>query len=66
MIILSCGHEVEDMGHAYTIYVKSCTREGENAVKYLTVCGPCEDGYRQAGIIFDTNEKSMEWLKEGI
>ena len=64
MIILSCGHEVFDFDHAYDIMVKATSREGEKAIAYMMVCGPCEDEYRQVGHIFDTEEQAQEWLKK--
>ena len=62
MIVLSCGHEVSDFEHAYSITVKSVDRAGEKALGYITVCGPCEDGYRQHGNIFDNEEDAYKWL----
>jgi len=63
-IILSCGHEVYDVKHAYTIMSKSTNRYGDPAVKYQTTCGPCEDRYRQQGRILDTEHEALEWLKD--
>ena len=65
MIILSCRHEVDDFDHAYNIMVKSVDRTGEKALGYMTVCGSCEDGYRQHGQIFDTEHDAYEWLNRG-
>lgn len=64
MIILSCGHEVDDFVHAYSIIVKSVDRSGEKALGYITVCGSCEDEYRQRGNIFDNEESAYKWLDE--
>ena len=64
MIVLSCGHEVVDFDHAYDIMVKATSREGEKAIGYMTVCGPCEDQYRQVGNIFDTEEQAQQWLNK--
>jgi hypothetical protein len=63
-IILSCGHEVYDFDHVYTIMTKSCDRYGLPAIAYQTTCGPCEDQYRQRGQILDTEQQAFEWLKE--
>jgi len=62
-IILSCGHEVYDLEHAYTIMTKSTNRYGDPAVKYQTTCGPCEDRYRQQGQIFDTEQEAFESIQ---
>lgn len=64
MIVLSCGHEVADFDHTFAVMVKATDREGEKAIGYMVVCGPCEDGYRQVGHIFDTEEQAQEWLKK--
>jgi len=64
VIILSCGHEVVDFDHAYDIMIKATSREGQKAIAYMTVCGPCEDRYRQQGQIFDTMQDADEWLKK--
>lgn len=63
-IVLSCGHEVEYFKHAYDVMIKATGREGEKAIACMTVCGPCEDQYRQRGVIFDTQESAMEWLQQ--
>jgi len=60
-IILSCGHEVFDFSHAYHIMTKGSDRYGERAIVYQTVCGPCEDRYRQKGQIFDFEEVAYMW-----
>jgi hypothetical protein len=64
MIILSCGHEVLAFEHAYDIMVKSNSREGEKAIGFMIVCGPCEDRYRKEGQIFDTMHEADEWLNK--
>jgi len=64
MIICSCGHSVEDIEHTHNVLVKSCNRIGEKALGYMTVCGPCEDGYRQRGDLFDNNDDGFRWLEE--
>lgn len=61
-IVLSCGHEVDYFGNAYNVLTKSTDRCGCKAVAYSTVCGPCEDRYRQAGELFESGELANEWL----
>ena len=63
-IILSCGHEVYDVKHAYTIMTKSQDRYCSPAISYRTACGPCEDRYRQQGQILDTDQIALEWLAD--
>ena len=63
-IILSCGHEVYDFPHAYHVMTKSTDRYGNRAIEYQTVCGPCEDRYRQAGDIFDFEEVAYLWVSK--
>jgi len=63
-IVLSCGHQVDDMYHGYTIFTKTTDREGNKAVAYQTVCGPCEDRYRQHGEILDSEEAADVWLEK--
>lgn len=62
MIILSCGHEVDDFEHAYNVITKSTDRQGDKALMYSTVCGPCEDKFRQHGQLFDTESEAMSWV----
>jgi len=62
-IVLSCGHEVNDFSRAYHIMTKGTDRYGERAIVYQTVCGPCEDRYRQKGQIFDFEEVAYMWVK---
>jgi hypothetical protein len=52
------------MDHTYSIFTKSTSREGEKALSYITVCGPCEDQYRQRGNIFDNEQDGFEWLRK--
>jgi hypothetical protein len=41
---------------------KGSDRYGERAIVYQTVCGPCEDHYRQKGQIFDFEEVAYMWV----
>lgn len=61
-IILSCGHEVRDFDHTHDVIVKSTDRQGEKALSYMVVCGPCEDRYRQEGMLFDAENVAYSWL----
>ncbi len=60
--VLSCGHEVDDLDHAYNVMTKAVDREGNKAIAYKIVCGPCEDQYRRHGEIFDYQEVAELWL----
>jgi hypothetical protein len=62
-IILSCGDEVDDFDHTYNVMIKSTDREGNKAISYKVVCGPCEDMYRQRGEIFDHENAMNAWLQ---
>jgi hypothetical protein len=64
-IILSCGHEVFDFKHSYHTMTKGTDRYGERAIVYQTVCGTCEDRYRQQGQIFDFEEVAYQWVSKG-
>ena len=64
MIILSCGHKVDDFDHTYNVIVKAYDRECNKALAYSVVCGPCEDRYRQHGEVFDDEDTAYEWLKK--
>ena len=64
MIVLTCGHEVPDLAHAFDIIHKATSTEGTKAMAYSTVCGACEDQYRQAGELFDSQEDADAWLKQ--
>ena len=63
-IILSCGHEVFDLPRAYHIMSKGMDRYGKRALIYQTVCGTCEDRYRQAGEIFDFEDVAYMWVSK--
>ena len=63
MIVLSCGCEVDDFDHAYDVMYKTFGREGNKAIAHALYCGACEDGLRQAGKLFDTDEEAYAWLK---
>lgn len=63
-IILSCGHTVPDMQHAFEVITKSTDRIGEKALAFKVVCGPCEDSYRQHGELFETFELGEHWLEQ--
>ena len=63
MIHLSCGHKVSDIDDSYDIITKSTSREAERALMYSMDCGPCVDGYRALGYLFDTETQAMEWMK---
>lgn len=64
MIILSCGHEIDDFDHSFSVMTKYTDRRGEKALNYSMVCGPCEDRYRRFGDLFDTEQQAEEWLKK--
>lgn len=63
MIILSCGHSVNDFDHSYNVIVKATDRFGDKALAYKIVCGPCKDQYRQAGELFDNDDQANSWLQ---
>jgi hypothetical protein len=63
-IVLSCGHEVDDFYHVHNVMTKAYDREGNKAIAYQAVCGPCEDRYRQHGEIFDNIEDAEVWLEQ--
>ena len=63
MIVLSCGHEVDDFDHVHDVMYKSTDRTGEKAISYAVVCGSCEDSHRQQGYLFENEEQAWEWMK---
>jgi hypothetical protein len=63
-IVLSCGHEVDYFRHAFDVMTKAVDREGNKAISYKIVCGPCEDMYRQHGEILDSEEAADAWLEK--
>ena len=64
MIVLSCGHEVSDLAHSHYVLTKATSREGSPAVACQMVCGVCEDQYRQAGEILDSQDAADAWLEQ--
>lgn len=63
MIILSCGHTVDDFNQSHDIIVKTTDRAGEKAISYQTVCRTCMDKYQRIGYIFETQEQALAWLQ---
>ena len=63
-IVLSCGHEVNDFTRTHDVMVKGRDRYGERAIVYQTVCGPCEDRYRQQSQLFDFEEVAYMWASK--
>ena len=65
MIRLSCGHEIDNLytDKSFTILTKSNDRESGKALSLETVCGACEDKYRQVDAIFDEWEDGIAWLQ---
>jgi hypothetical protein len=53
MIILSCGHEVDDFAHSHTVMIKETNDYGGKAIGYMMICDACEEKYRHVGAIFD-------------
>ena len=64
MIVLTCGDEVQDFDHVFNIIHKATNEEGGKAIAYSTACGACEDHYRRAGLLFDSQEQAETWLKQ--
>ena len=64
MIVLTCGHKVQNFAHVFHIMHKATNGEGGKAMAYSTACGACEDHYRRAGLLFDSQEDADDWLKQ--
>ena len=64
MIILSCGHEVDDFEHSHTVMIKETNDYGGKAIGHMMICNVCENKYRQVGAIFDNEETAFEWLEK--
>lgn len=62
MIILSCGHRVDDEPY-YNVFLKSSDEYGNKAVAYMSVCHKCYDDHRLNDEILD-NENSIYWLMD--
>lgn len=67
-IICSCGCRVEDLDETHNIICQS-EALGENgyqkALSYQTVCEDCKQEYKEAGVLFNSEEDAFRWLKEG-
>ena len=63
-LILSCGHEISPGGNQYSVDIKSYTREGRRAVRYMTICDECLINARILDEILDTKEEIDEYLED--
>jgi hypothetical protein len=63
-IILSCGHEVDSYDRAFYVRTKSTDREGNKAIRLSLMCGACEDQYRQAGEVLESDDAADAWLEK--
>jgi hypothetical protein len=67
-IICSCGHRIEDFEEAQNVICQSesLTEEGyRKALSYQTVCQSCKQEYKEAGVLFNTEEEAFKWLTKG-
>jgi len=62
MIILSCGHRVDDEPY-YNVLLKSSDDFGNKAIAYKSVCRRCFDDHHLRNEILD-NDKANAWLME--
>jgi hypothetical protein len=67
-IICSCGHRVEEFEDTYNIICQSESlgEEGySKALSYQSVCSSCKEEYKEAGVLFKSEEDAFRWLREG-
>lgn len=67
-IICSCGHRIEDFDDSENIICQSehLDEDGyKKALSYQTVCKSCKQEYKEAGILFKSEEEAFRWLNEG-
>lgn len=62
MIVLSCGHEVNEVNHGIDVIVKSMDRTGEKCLSYMVVCGDCKIEYAREGLLFNAEDVAYEWI----
>jgi hypothetical protein len=62
MIILSCGHEVDDFKESYCVTVKSFDKQNNRALAYKTVCHSCFKEHEYNGELFYDDNIALNWL----
>lgn len=63
MIILTCGHTVEDFDDVVHASIKGWTREHTPCVDYVTYCVACWSEALQRGDVLLSHDEEMEWLE---
>ena len=71
MLILSCGHFVDNLLDSYLVAVKDEEYDYYNhsvfpAVKYMDVCKDCYDMYFDSGLLLLTREAEENYLRNGL
>jgi len=46
MVILECGHEVEDFGKSFDLMIKITREDGRQDIRFLQACADCVEIYR--------------------
>ena len=62
MIILSCGHRIDNEPY-YNVHLKSSDEFGNKAIAYKSVCRRCFDDYNLRNEILDS-DKANTWLMD--
>lgn len=62
MIILSCGHQVEDMDGSFPVIIKEYARDGSRALAYKSVCLTCKKLYEKEKALFPNQRSAYAWL----
>lgn len=64
MIILSCGHQADELYEGYNVIAKEMDRRGEKALAYKTVCVQCMNRLLKNNELLKTDEDGFAWLKD--
>lgn len=62
MIILTCGHVVNDFKNSCDVKVKTHSRDFQKAVSYQTVCQSCKSDLEKENLLLDTEYDVNLWL----
>lgn len=65
-ITLSCGHREDDFDNHHNVMTREweITEEGwVKAVGYSVVCLSCFEAYKSEGLLLESEEEAMQWLR---
>jgi len=64
MIILTCGHTVEDFDGMVNANIKGWTRENTPCVEYVSYCVICWSEALDRGDVLLSHDEEVEWMEQ--